>query len=515
MARVEHGGAWLTALVRSVDVQTLDTGAFEIVFVVADANSHVAAQLHQLSTRRPNVRVLTEPADGDLVSPVASDWILDLGRNLPTREPKLFPQALQRLLDFGEETGCDVVLGRTIAEAQAPTLDLFVADRPQLERGVDPETVRSALVLRRRASAQGTDVGSGAVVTDQKVAVLASYACARLAPIARIAQSSSTQLAEVTYAWSEGRIVITATGTVQNVPADPTVLLSVGGASVGGEFRLPCRSEIAADGSFTATAELDVRTAALGTPLPTGVWQLWVAVHGSAGGWATPAALPAAALRAGIVDGRPVVPKAAESALSLDVGATKHSIVGKVAASAVTVAETAQGSLMTMRLDVAVHGQSRRRGAVWMGDFDIPAFLITDATSAYIECYLSGLPGSSPLATKFGAGKPVPTGLTVTASPTGIFTVAKSAKHAPGARGAPRSSTTAASSMPLSGGPAAFDRPASRPRPTSKTASSSSRATRLRDKVPAPLEPLVQTLSRSPLARRMYRKVAGITEPKR
>ncbi len=528
VVRVERGGSWLTALTRSLDGQSLAVGDFEVVYAVSDTSLPVARRLQELSTRRPNVRVITGAAAAGLDEQLAGSWVLDLGTDVSSRAPRLLPQALQRLLDFAEPAPCDVVLGRTVGDDAAPASDLFVSDRTDVDGAVVPLALGSSLVLRRRGHDGPSMIAGDAQLAGAKIGVLASYPCAHLAESAQGVQSTSTKVSDVSYAWRDGVIAIAASGAVDHRPDTPGVQFSVRHQKTGVEFWLTGRGDVADDGAFTATTELDVRTAAAGGPLTTGLWQVRVGVHGGTDGWSVRTALPPAPLGAGIVDGMPVAARGSDGSMALDVGATRWSVIGKVRPSAVSVTETSHGSLMSMALDVAAVGESRERGMVWLGDFDIPAHLVTDGSGVRVECYLSGLPGSSPMATRFGGGKPASTGLTVTASDTGIFTVAKTPPDAePRRPAAPRSNAQAAASMPLrsraaqaagrAGGKsgaapsdAAPSHEVGKHRPGAVATKPAALATRLRRRVPAALEPLASALSRSRAARRIYRKLAGL-----
>ena len=129
---------------------------------------------------------------------------------------------------------------------------------------------------------------------------------------------------------------------------------------------------------------------------------------------------------------------------------------------------------MTMSLDLAAVGQTRHRGTVRLGGFNLPGYLLSDQNGSRVECYLSGLPGDLAMSTMFGAARAQSTALTVSVSSLGHFSFSKPP-------------------------PSSARRPASR-------------AQRLRRHVPGPLEPLARALSGNPTARRIYRKFAGLDQ---
>jgi hypothetical protein len=458
IGRVGEGDQWLVPLVRSLDAQTLPYDAFEVVFVTPGPRHRLEPRLRMLADRRPNVRVVEATAAEDVTELAVGDWVLDLGTDLSATRPVLFPQALQRLVDFGESIDGSAVLGGTVMPKTDAINDLYTANR--IEVTTEDGGPVSGLTMRHRTRAG--EPGRAALFADYPVAQVAG-------PLPAEA-TTGTVVTQADYRWTDGRLVAEVSGTVTGAPADAYLRFSVRQPSTGLEYWLPWDAAVTGE-KFSARAEVDVATAALGHPLGTGTWQVRIGAHGAAPRWSSRAPLPAGRLSRAAIDGLLVTVGAGQGALLLDVGATTFSPVGRVSPSAVGIHESHRGTLMTMALDLASTGRTRQRGIVRLGNFNLPGYLLSDGDGSRVECYLSGLPGDLTMSTRFGTARLAPTGLTVSVSPIGHFSFST--------------------------------RPPARRAPTS-------RAQRLRRRVPRPLEPLARSLAANPTARRLYRKLAGL-----
>ena len=391
----------------------------------------------------------------------AGEWILDLGTQLDVTRPVLFPAALERVVAFGENSAQGTLLGRTVTATGDVTNDLYVPNGLQVS--ADPNAGASGLTVRRRGSAG--DPPSSAVFAD--------YPVARVAGPLPAAETVS-RVTEATYSWSDGRLVAEVSGIVHGAPGDARVRFSIRQPTSGLEFWLAGDGAVTGD-RFSGRVVVDVRTAALEQALETGVWELRVGVHGAMSRWSSRAPLPGGPVSGATVDGLLVSVGEADGVMLVDVGATKFSPVGRVSPGAVTVRETSRGSLMTMSLDLAAAGETRHRGIVRLGNFNLPGYLVSDGSGSRVECYLSGLPGDLAMSTRFGTARVESTGVTVKVSPIGHFSFAKRTRP---------------------------PRPPAWPSP--------SRAQRWRRRVPRQLEPLAESLASNPTARRIYRKLAGL-----
>jgi hypothetical protein len=471
IVRIERSGGWLTRLIASLDAQTLPAAAFEVVLELDGPGTAVAQRLEELAGRRPNVRVTAAGGAGDLA---AGEWLLDLGHHLNRLKPELPHDALERLVAFGAEHHLDVVLGRIAERTAGLTPDLFTDDRPEYSGSAAPEAPGVASA-RRRAPADAPRTG---VLGGSPVLLVDALHAPEDATTVRVSTSAAQ--------WSEGRLVVSAEGKLSNPPAEARVIFSVLSRTDGSEYWLPTRSQEIAEGRFSASAEFDVRSAASGEPLPDGSWQIRVGAHGPASGWARRVAVPPTSVAPGIVDGLLVVPVSAEGALTVDVGARRASPVGRVDVADVSIVDSARGTELTASLPaVAVAGESRTPGFVVLDSLKVPGVLIAEAGRARLQAYVSGLAGTVPLKTQFGAGGATPTGLSLKITPIGTMSVVPTPKPAAKAPAAGRS----ARAVPARHRPPVL--------------------TRLRRKVPNRMEPAVAALSHNETARRVYRRLIG------
>ena len=487
VARVREGGAWLGRLIESIDAQDLRYDEFGVLFLVPDLSSDAGKRLTELSGRRPNVQIAPLTADpASLARLVTGEWVLDLGTHLEASKPLLFPQALSRLVAMGAAGDCQAVLGRAVTAAGNITEDLFATDRSRLEDAAAILTAPGRVLALRRDLALARGLADPQEAGDwlagaRKTGVLGTYPSILISPPAQSpAASAAIEVRECTAEWRDGRIAVNVTAASEDAAAGE-VLFGVSQRGSGLEYWLPGGTTRHAGGELSATAEIDVRTAALGSPLADGIWTISVGAVGGPTGRHVRSPLPLTPLAPGIVDGVLVVPAQAGTAFAVDVGASRSGPVPPLSPADVAIQENARGTLLTVRLDrLAVHGEARVAGALHLGKFPLPAYLIAAGGRARIECFLSGLAGTSPLSAQFGGGKPVPAGLNLEISPVGIMTVA--------AAGA--------------GNAAAAAQPQTDPGEVSAI-------TKLRRSVPAPLEPTVKSLARNKIAARVYRALSS------
>jgi hypothetical protein len=482
----------LADLVRSLDAQSADTSDFEVIFAGIDAVSDVGRRLAVLAGRRPNIGV-SDARPADAVSTAPGSWVLPVSSQLCAAGIRLHPQALARLAAAGETHRSDAVLGRVDVAAGSRACDLLVGDTARLD-AVPSEALDPALVLYRREFAQARGVGSTAseiagVLAGAAVSGVGSYPAARL-PGDPPPPADAPSVAEVSAVWQDGVAVITVSGRAVAGAPDRSAVLSVRHQADGLELWLPGDGRVDPDGAFSVTAPADPRPAALGGALASGQWAVRVGVHGSAGAWSARVPVPGAQLGPAVIDGLLVAVDRGGSSFVLDVGATRGSVVGRLAARDVEIAETWRGTLLNAAIpDVAVTGASQTPGHVLLGKFALPARIESADGTARLTCYLSGLAGRSSISTRFG-GPAAATGLDLVIDAVGAMTVLPSPPPAPKAP-AKRAPQRAPKKAPV---------------PRSATVS------RLRHAVPASLEPAVRKLSRNPTARRVYRRLGGLRD---
>lgn len=463
----------LVELVHSLDAQTVAPHDFEVIFAGTLAAA-VGDRLAELVPRRPNVTVIDGPLAAG-VSAAAGRWLLVLPPALCAAGVQLQPEGIARLAEFATEHDPDAVLARIDVAAGSRACDLLVRDTPRLD-AVPATALDPGLVLYRTEFARTHGAGSepdeiAAVLAGAQVAAFGAYPAARVAG-KPVSDAAAPKLERVAAEWRDGAAVITASGTVRPGADDRSAVLSVRRNQDCLEYWIAGEGPVDSAGRFSLSVTLDPHTAALGGALAPGLWEFRVGVHGRDGTWSPRTALPASPLEPAILRGLLVAVDGNARSLVFDVGATRASVVGKLAAERVEIAESARGTLLTAQLDqVAVTGTSRTTGHVLLGKFALPATLEADAGRAQLSCFLSGLAGTSTVATRFG-GRAVPTGLDLTIDGVGLMTLA-----------------------PTPPAPAAKDAP--------------SLVGRLRRAVPPRLEPAVARLSHNPTARRLYRRLTG------
>lgn len=464
-------GTDLPRLVSGIDGQSLPYDAFDVVFVLDEADHAQRGRLEALVARRPNMQVVI--GAGDLAGLGAGEWLVYLSPELLGRAVQLRPRALELLTAAAERADADVVLGRT--DAAGHVLDLFAGGAG----GAAPITA-AALVgpfpaAYRRTFAAEHGIARDAAGAERALAAARTTAAFGDAPCLTSAErpdpvaAGGLTLTSVSAEWVDGRLRAHVEGTARG---GGELRLAVRNLD-GDQFWLADARPVTAGESFAAVAELDVRTAALGEPLPAGVWQLQASVHADGAGWAPQ--LPVRSTRFGpALLGTTFVAPVRGDVLAVDIGATGASAIPRFAAEDVRIKETATGTLMTVPLP-ALHA---------VGDAVVPGFLLLDTFKlhaqvrvedgvATLRCLLSGLAGSAKLATQFGTGRPARTGLDLEISPTGQMSVRRSPK------------------------PAA--------KPAAKQPAGEPFVGKLRRRVPPGLR---QSLSRNPTARRLYERLA-------
>jgi hypothetical protein len=234
---------------------------------------------------------------------------------------------------------------------------------------------------------------------------------------------------DVTAAWDAGVLKIDARvafAADRSLPAGLSevtldVLLREVGSSAS--YRIP--AQISAIGSTrSVSARVDPATIAAGTPLQRGSWHILVRVRGSGADAPATAAVPYVNVGSALIDGLAIASFQQNGQLRLNVGATKHGIFGRPQPSDTSLSETAAGSLLTIRLpDLAVSGESRTSGHLYLGKFPLPATLCANDGAARIECYVSGLAGSSSLSARFPPAAQQPLGLRLRIGPVGDINI--------------------------------------------------------------------------------------------
>jgi hypothetical protein len=519
IAHVDSNDSALVDLVESLDTQSLSSSDFRLIFLVAAADTPLRRRLDHLAARRPNVVVspFEEDCSNALQSTsaaVATPSVLPLSRQLQGGTTRLHREALQRMSDFLETHDCDVVLARASwsSAADAGSSRIPTRCRPHrrgdgeealrcgcawLSNGVPSHPWAAARCRRLGEDGAGRRQDRDTRLVPHHRAPFRGQGCA--APGGRGCLQGGINGVEAS--WRHGRIMLTA-GT-ESTENELTVVLSIRERVSGLEYWLPPSSEA------PESWELDVRSAALGAPVPDGRWSVMSNVYAAGGVTIARSPFPATPLVTGIVDGRPVVPAGVKGGFVIDFGATHFPPVASLDPDQVQITEDARGALLTAQLpNLHQTGRGDLPGAVILDSFRLPARLVADERGARVECFISGLAGESVLATQFGSSPPAPTGLSLVINGVGGMSVTAAPPPPPPAaakvtrpradspQASPKKTTTSGQTKAKKVGPASAGdtkRPAM--------------VARLRRAVPASLEPAVQRLSRNDIARRVYRRL--------
>lgn len=505
------------ALVTSIDTQSVASAEFETVYADWGSSDGTLQRLQQLAASRPNVRVETgasSSSDHELMRLALEGAV---GEYVFVVQPseRLLPRALEHLLAFAREHGADVVAARTLS-GSGSDVALLPVDRPRLLGDDLRRALAVPALLVRRELLLELDVLPGdpgfvdALLA--KTALVAGYAAypVLLTADGDLPHEPGAVVAQSRLAWDGRGLRITATAEVDTTGidlADARLAVVVSNAVTHEEYALATTVEPLEGGAsgWALAAVLEPQTAALGDPLDAGQWrvlgrlavadrELVVTLHG---------ALDSSA----VLDGDLFVLTSDRAGATLDVGATAHGLQAEVGLDDAEMVESSRGSMLRLALPhVHVQGAEPVAGHLVLGSFPLPANLLTETSPATLECYVSGLAGTSALSVHLGARR-TPTGLSLVISPDGENTVVTTppppapAKPKPArpAKSTPAKATTKTPAKKAAKKPAA-------PAP----AAPSSAIKRIRRHVPRSLEPGVKKLARVGPARRLYQKLTRV-----
>ena len=174
--------------------------------------------------------------------------------------------------------------------------------------------------------------------------------------------------------------------------------------------------------------------------MPSGIWMPALLVNEGGVGRRVRVPFPRRAPAASYAAGRATVSFSEAGKLTLDVGATSRPVLSRLDPARASVSEDAHGTLLRVEvphLDLAAG--SEQRGRLRIGKLPVPATLIrADGGPPVLEAFVSGLPGSYRLATKFSATDYAPTGLALRIDGVGAMTTRPAnPKHAANGRKPP------------------------------------------------------------------------------
>jgi hypothetical protein len=525
------------SLINSLDAQSLPYDRFETVYADWGSTDGTLQRLRRLAASRPNVKLTGGPGnatDEELImvalAAATGDYVL-----VVQPAHRLLPQALERLVQFAEEHQAEVVVGRTIRNG-ASDLALVPANRPRiLGDDLAPWLAADAVLVRRSLLLDVDRLPGQRGFADQILArtdAVAGYADypVLLGPDAEGIEVPPGGHPSVHWVDAQLQLQLTVEREAGEPAEDARIVVALQHSVTGEEFAVPAAltfqtgEESSADapapdtagstggsprhGSWSLDALIDPEQAALGQTLPDGLWQIVVRI--AVAGRERAITLAQAEVPPALLDGRGFVVTSSDGRMVLDVGAVQHGLVGRASADDAQVTESVAGSLLKLMVPALyVEGTGTYPGHLLIGSLPLPATLVCDGEQAFVECYVSGLPGRAALSVQFGGAKPIPTGLSLDISAVGamkvVTTPATAAK--PASKAAPKAAskqagTTKKTGTTQSGAGAGAARPAAKkpsgPQPVVK---------RLRASVPSPLEPAVRRIARLAPARWAYRKL--------
>jgi hypothetical protein len=483
----------LVPLASSLDAQTLTSG-LRIVWELDDVPAEIRRRLVELAARRPAMSVADAGSVVAEESTVHDGYVVTIGSEVAPGRLHLFDDALERLSSFATTNDCDLVLGRIAIPTAATATRALLETSTELEPALASSLMGTAIVLRRVAVGVGGDEPPrrAGVLGGRPVAILPAEVPPTPVPAAL------AEVRDVHARWEQGRLRVEA--VVDGARARLIGVL-LHDRKTGAEhwFEDTWSDSAEHTGPLEIALDLDVMTVAGGAVPTAAEWKLLLALSvAEEPEVARFVALPAVELTGVLTDGVLVSVDAIGGELALDFGGARTSPVVGVVPSDAVVAESVQGSVLTLRVPgLAVHGHTRVRGSILLGKFRLPATLVGDVDGAHVEAHLSGLAGRSPVATNFGTRRAVPTGLDLVISPVGAMSLEVAAPTAPTA---PTAKPKAVAPKPVAPKP----KPQPKPKPP---AVPPTLVKRLRRRVPAALEPAARSLRRNPTARRIYSRL--------
>ncbi len=191
------GSYLVKGLLRSLACQTLDEDQFEIIVVDDGSTDRTLIELEKVARRMPNLQFTSIPNSGWPGRPRNVGAQLATGRYVfySDQDDAFFPDALRRLVEFGDENNSDIVYGKVVRSGHStPYWSLWGSDFPHRDDvPVHLLTSRTVHKLFRRKFLleHGLSFPEGpvrledhlfmgkAVPLAKNIAVLSSYPCYR------------------------------------------------------------------------------------------------------------------------------------------------------------------------------------------------------------------------------------------------------------------------------------------------------------------------------------------------
>jgi len=417
----------------SMDEQTLPAGEFEVLVVDDGADPATSARLSDVVAHRTNVRrVAIDPgasaqeALDTALADASGEYVLVLP---PQR--RVTRQALARLCQHADETAADVCLGLTgVAGSRPVTLPPTNAADP-VELGADdplrnPATAR----IHRRSTADPAlllselDGAAVALPSGVRAAAVTSLTCFvdgrwRGSEVPALPEKARYAVRASAVIWFGGALEVTATVSAVGADEVRVTRASIFSKESGVERALDDLDVEKTPEGATVVLRIDPEDVPGVGRLPAGLW--WPSVDVGDDSLlieVTPLLADGATLR-----GRPVVSFAKAGRLGLDVSGSAHQPIRHLDPRQSSVVEDSRGSLLSCRLsNIDVAPEGRVTGSLKLGALPVVAWLERgEGDAALLRAWVSGLAGSSELATRFTPAPQAPTGARLVIDGVGVM----------------------------------------------------------------------------------------------
>lgn len=137
---VFNPGPTFDELIESLDQQTIETSAFEVILCDDGSDQATQERLATIARARTNVRVLTLPHSGWPGTPRNHGIAEAAGKYVQfvDQDDRLFESALEKLCDYADLHSSDVVIGKEVGVGRALPRRIFRRDIPRAILGKDP-----------------------------------------------------------------------------------------------------------------------------------------------------------------------------------------------------------------------------------------------------------------------------------------------------------------------------------------------------------------------------------------
>jgi hypothetical protein len=427
----------------SLDQQTLRADEFEVLVGDDAQQATESARLADLAAHRTNVRPFETSPDASPVARCRAGVSAATGGLvlLLQGDRVLTTSALASLCTLADKADAEVCIGLTGRAGQRPAHGPVAGsgdetdlppDHP-LREDLHGRVVRRELLAATAATDEQGPEHWAALATDSaaRVAAVATRAVfvdgrpRRARARAGASPAGATPTATATsVAWNDGVLVVDLRPPGTSSTGSGRLTASLFSEDSGVEWSVPPSDVDELPGGLTRI-RFDADGLLAGNGLPSGIW--WPTLRWDLGSGPVVADVR---LGSGTVTGascgrRALVAFARKQRLGIDVGGVRHQLVRRVPARGARVVEDARGSLLTAAIPgVEVRQGVRLEGTLRLGsEFPVKAWLEQEGSGARLTAWVSGLPGSTPLFTRFTPAPHAPARAVLVIGPTGDMEV--------------------------------------------------------------------------------------------